>query len=80
MFPGIILRILRLEVSVYNVYLTNQCQTTFAQGGGSNICSRGDRSKEENFKIFFVPQLRPRIRPLHGMHNGLDVENGRRSA
>jgi hypothetical protein len=30
---GIILRVLRLQVSVYNVYITNQFQTTFAQGG-----------------------------------------------
>jgi hypothetical protein len=37
MFLGIILRVLRLEVSVtltlYNVYITNQIQTTFAQRG-----------------------------------------------
>ncbi len=32
-FLGILLRILKLEVSVYNVYITNQLQTTFAQGG-----------------------------------------------
>jgi hypothetical protein len=32
-FLGIILRVLRLEVSVYNVYITNQFQTTFSQGG-----------------------------------------------
>jgi hypothetical protein len=31
---GIILRVLRLEVSVFNVYITNQFQTTFAQGVG----------------------------------------------
>ncbi len=38
-FQGIILRVLRLEVSVYNVYITNQFQTTFAEGeGGSKIC------------------------------------------
>ncbi len=29
-----VLRVLRLEVSMYNVYITNQFQTTFAQGGG----------------------------------------------
>ncbi len=29
---GIILIVLRLEVSVYNVYITNQFQTTFTQG------------------------------------------------
>jgi hypothetical protein len=33
-FLGIILRVLRLEVSVYNVYITNSFQTTFARGGG----------------------------------------------
>jgi hypothetical protein len=37
MFLGIILRVLRLEVSVYKICSTNQFQTTFAQrGGGSN--------------------------------------------
>jgi hypothetical protein len=36
---GIILRILRLEVSVYNVYIKNQFQTTFAQEDGR----RGDK-------------------------------------
>jgi hypothetical protein len=33
-FLGIILRVLRLEVSVYKVYIANQFQTTFAQEGG----------------------------------------------
>jgi hypothetical protein len=33
-FLGIILRVLRLEVSVYDVYVTNQFHTTFARGGG----------------------------------------------
>jgi hypothetical protein len=33
-FLGIILRVLRLEVSVNNVYSINQFQTTFAGGGG----------------------------------------------
>jgi hypothetical protein len=33
-FLGIILRVLRLEASVYNAYITNQFQTTFSQGGG----------------------------------------------
>jgi hypothetical protein len=32
-FLGIILRVLGLEVSIYNVYFTNQFQTTFAQEG-----------------------------------------------
>jgi hypothetical protein len=43
-FLSIILRVLRFEVSVYNVYITNQFQTTFAQGrgGGVKSVSRGD--------------------------------------
>jgi hypothetical protein len=36
----LILRVLKLEVSVYNVYITNQFQTTFAEGIKS--VSRGD--------------------------------------
>ncbi len=36
-FLGIILRVLRLEVFVYNVYIINQFQTTFAQGGGGGV-------------------------------------------
>jgi hypothetical protein len=31
-FLGIILRVFRLEVSIYNVYITNQFQTTIFQG------------------------------------------------
>jgi hypothetical protein len=35
--PGHNLRVLRLDVSVYNVYITNQFQTTFARvWGGVN--------------------------------------------
>ncbi len=34
MFLGIILRALRLEGFIYNVYITNQFQTTFSKGGG----------------------------------------------
>jgi hypothetical protein len=53
-FPGIILKVLRLEDSVYNVYITNQFQATFAQGvwGGVNsiaIVEVTVNSKEENF-------------------------------
>jgi hypothetical protein len=33
-FLDIILRVLRHEDSVYNVYITNQFQVTFAQRGG----------------------------------------------
>jgi hypothetical protein len=51
-FLGIILRVLRLEVSVCNVYITNQFQTTFAQEErGVKSAIRGDyewNSKEEN--------------------------------
>ncbi len=38
------MRVLRLEVSVYNVYIINQFQTTFSQGGGGWVkyVSRGD--------------------------------------
>ncbi len=36
-FQIIILRILRLEVSAYGVYITNQFQTTFARGGGGTV-------------------------------------------
>ncbi len=44
-FLGIILRVLRLEVSVYNVYI----QTTFAQGGGGDpLVEVTVNGKEEN--------------------------------
>jgi hypothetical protein len=41
-FPGIILGVLKIEISVYNVDIKNQFQTTFAQGargrgGGGKI-------------------------------------------
>ncbi len=36
-FLGIILGVLRIEVSVYNVYFKNQFQTTFPQGGGTPL-------------------------------------------
>jgi hypothetical protein len=44
------LRVLRLEVSVYNVYITNQFQSTFAQGGGGEnpLVEVTVNSKEEN--------------------------------
>ncbi len=41
-FLGIILRVFRLEVSVYNVYITNQFQTTFARGEGRKSVGSGD--------------------------------------
>jgi hypothetical protein len=43
---GQILRVRRLEVSVYNVYITNQFQHTFAGGGGGGLNTVN--SKEEN--------------------------------
>ncbi len=43
---GIILGVLRLDVSVYNVYISNQFQTTFAQGGKVKSVSRGDCEKQ----------------------------------
>jgi hypothetical protein len=43
-FLGIILRVLRLEVFVYNVYIANLFQTTFALGGKV----RRGTVKEEN--------------------------------
>jgi hypothetical protein len=46
-FLGIILRVLRLEVSVYNVYITNQFQTIFAWEVGAKSVIRGD-CREEN--------------------------------
>ncbi len=50
-FLGIILRVLTLEVSVYNGYITNQFQTTFVGGGGGGVESVVEvsiNSKEEN--------------------------------
>ncbi len=50
-FPRILLLVLRLEISVYNVYITNQFQTTFAQGDGgakNPLVEVTVNSKEEN--------------------------------
>ncbi len=47
-FLGIILRVLRLEVSVYNVYITHQFKTTSAQGGGDPLVEVTVNGKEEN--------------------------------
>jgi hypothetical protein len=46
-FLGIILKVLRLEDSVYNVYITNQFQTTFAQEGGDPLVEADANSKEK---------------------------------
>jgi hypothetical protein len=45
-FLGIILRVLRLEVSEYNFHITNQFQTTFA-GGLGGVVEVTVNSKEE---------------------------------
>jgi hypothetical protein len=58
-FLGIIFRVLRLEVSVYNVYITNQFQILFAQGGGGEAVKSVSRAEF----LRLLSQLRPRIRP-----------------
>jgi len=55
---GVILRVLRLQVYLYNVYITNQFKTTFAQRrrGGEWVNPSVDvtvNSKEENSWDFF---------------------------
>jgi hypothetical protein len=62
---GIILRVLRLEVSVDNVYVINQFQITFAQGSGGEYNPLGDvtvNSKEENYYVSQRPRIRPQER------------------
>ncbi len=58
-FLGIILIVLRLEVSVYNVYTTNQFQTTFVQGGGDPLVEVTVNSEEnsEDFCPNFVQEF-----------------------
>ncbi len=52
-FLGIILKVFRLEVFVYNVHITNQFQTTFAQrGGGDPLVEVTVNTKEEILKTF----------------------------
>jgi hypothetical protein len=57
-----ILRVLRLEVSMYNVYITNQFQATFAQGGGG-ANPLVELTVGGKF-LGLLSQLCPRIRPL----------------
>jgi hypothetical protein len=45
---GIILTVLRLEVSVYKVYITNQFQTIFAQGGGGGSVCNSKKNRKKN--------------------------------
>jgi hypothetical protein len=51
-FLGIIMRVSRLEVYVYNFYITNKFRTICAQGaeggGGSPLYNMTVKSKEEN--------------------------------
>jgi hypothetical protein len=57
-FLAIILRVLRLEISVYIVYITNQFQTTFAGGGGGGVksVSRGDCELQGGKLLDFCPK------------------------
>ncbi len=55
-FLGLILRVLRLEVFVYNVYITNQFQPTFAHRGlGAKSISRGDCEYEAKLLKLLSP-------------------------
>ncbi len=58
-FLGIILRVLRLEVSIYNVYITNQFQTLLFKATVN--------SKEENF--FFKILSRLPVQPRRSSHD-----------
>ncbi len=53
-FLGIILKVLRLEVSLYNVYITKQFQSFFAQGveGGKSV---GEVTARRKTLETFVP-------------------------
>jgi hypothetical protein len=59
-FLGIILKVLRLEVSAYKGYITKQFQATFAGegGGGDQLVEVTVNSKDEKSQDFFL------IRPL----------------
>ncbi len=59
-FLGIILRVLRLEVSVNNVNINNQFQTTFAHVGGGGVKSLVEvtvNSNEDNVQEFDLYSL-----------------------
>ncbi len=52
-FLGIILRVLRLKASVYNVYITSQFQTWgWGGGGGKAVVEETVNSMEENYQDF----------------------------
>ncbi len=48
---------------MYNIYITNQFQTTFARGGVRSV-SRGDCEQPGGKFLRLLSQLPPRIRPL----------------
>jgi hypothetical protein len=76
-FLGIILRVLRLEVSVCNVCITKKFQTTFVRGGGGDpsaemtVNSNGEHSKT------LVPITSKN--PASGLHDAAFVKTARRS-
>jgi hypothetical protein len=64
-FLGIIWRVQRLEVYIYNVYITNQFQTPCDQGGeGVKSVCRGDCEQQGEKLLRLLSKLRPRTRPL----------------
>ncbi len=60
-FLGIIWRVLSLEVSVHNVYITNQFQPFLFKRGGGSVSKSGQQGGKF---LKFLSQLRPRNRPL----------------
>ncbi len=65
-FMDIILRVLRLEVSINNVYITNQFQTNFEGGGGVQSFSRG---RKEEFGLWIQSLRRwERLQERIGKH------------
>ncbi len=54
--------VLRLDVPVYNAYISNQFQTTFAKKGGG-VRSKGDFEEQGGKLLKLLSQLRPGIRP-----------------
>ncbi len=61
---GRIFGVLRLEVSGYNVYVTNQFQAAFAREGGGWGVGAGYSEKQGGKLSRLLSNFRPRIRPL----------------
>ncbi len=61
-----VLRLLRLEVSLYNVYITNHFKPHLLKGGGGGVksVSRGDCEWQGGKLLKLLSQLSPRIQPL----------------